>query len=352
MLSAKKLSKMALLVYRIAVTAYAGEDPTKMEQRVASGTHGDLSQGPSTQPLESIGMKSGGKCNSSNSVTTTLRFPFLSNDYASVYGQVTNSHRRSAADMLKRATTAFFLMRCLRHVAQEMVNELEMTTFLLRHLQSCSCNAYQVTEQILTDGIRNATENELGGGAYPTISLCNHSCNPNVVRHCCGRTCIVRAIRNIKKGDEILDNYGPHFLSHNLEERQKLLETQYFFRCNCEACCEKWPTADKLQEQDARYKCIHCSMDIGPRLSNLKTCPHCKKKCEYGKTTKRLDVLSKEYDKALEHLLHSHLHECLRTCLEYCDVMDSVVIQPNGRFVRCQQAVSLCWSLLGNTSTT
>lgn len=355
LLSAKELSKMALLVYRTAVSAYGGVDSTKPEDNVASENDRKVTKNYSAQLLDLTSTESEGKSQVHallNNVSTTQRLPFLSNDYASVYGQVTNSCSRTPADLLKRTTSAFFLMRCFSHIAPNTVNEVEMTTTLLRHLQSCSCNAYQITEQILIDGdVRNATENELGGGVYPTISLCNHSCNPNVVRNSNGKTCIVRAIRPIKKGEEILDNYGPHFLSNNFDERQKDLHTQYFFECNCKACSEKWPTVDKLQLQVTQYKCIHCSVNIGSNLSKLKICFNCKKKCDYGKIAKRLQVVSGEYKRALEDLLQGRLHECLRTCIEYCDVMDRVVIHPNKQFVKCQQAVTLCWSLLGNTST-
>jgi hypothetical protein len=339
---------MALLVYRIAVTAYGDADTTTNEH----GAYG-TGENCSAQLLDPTSKKSARKCNREkflDSVQSAKHLPFLSSHYASVYGQVTNSRSRTPADLLKRTTSAFFLMHCLRHVAPRIVNEVEMTTVLLRHLQSCSCNAYQVTEQLITDNdVRNATENELGGGVYPTVSLCNHSCNPNVVRHSAGRTCIVRAVRTIKKGEEIVDNYGPHFLSDNLEERQKHLETQYFFRCTCEACTEKWPTVDKL-ENVTQYKCIHCSVNIGPNISNLKTCLHCKKKYDYDKITKRLHTLSRDYSRALEDLLQRRFHKCLRTCIEYCNVMDSVVVHPNKPFVRCQQAVTLCWSLMGNTN--
>lgn len=342
---------MALLVYRTAATAYGGVGSTKPEDNVASGKDTKVTKHYSAQQLDSTSTEQEA-CTLLNSVNTTQRFPFLSNDYASVYGQVTNSCSRTPADLLKRTTSAFFLMRCFSHIAPNMVNEVEMTTTLLRHLQSCSCNAYQITEQILIDGNpRSAEENELGGAVYPTISLCNHSCSPNVVRHSNGKTCIVRAIRPIKKGEEILDNYGPHFLSNNLDERHKDLHTQYFFKCNCKACSDKWPTVDKLQFQVTQYKCIHCSVNIGCNLSKLKICFNCKKKCDYGKIAKRLQILSGEYKRALEDLLQGRLHECLRTCIEYCDVMDRVVIHPNKQFVNCQQAVTLCWSLLGNTST-
>jgi hypothetical protein len=353
LLSAKDLSKMALLVYRIAVTAYSSVDSTKPEQSTASEMDGKLSKNSSVQLLDSNSAKSEVKEHSLlNSANSSNHIPFLSNDYASVYGQVTNSSSRTPADLLKRTTSAFFLMRCFRHVSPETVKDVEMTTMLLRHLQSCSCNAYQVTEQLVTDGdVRTTRENEIGGGVYPTVSLCNHSCNPNVARHSNGRTCIVRAVRTIRKGEEILDNYGPHFLSNNLEERQKYLETQYFFKCTCEACSHNWPTVDKLQDGITQYKCINCSVNIGPNLLKLNTCLNCKKKFNYSKIEKRFHNMSRDFNRALEYLLQGRLQECLRICIEYCDVMDQVVVHPNKLFVKFQQVVTLCWSLLGNTST-
>jgi len=343
---------MALLVYRIAVRAYSSVDSTKPEQSSAPVTYRIHSKNPSARLLDSNSAKSEDKVHSlSDSANTPVHLPFTSNDYASVYGQVTNSSFRTPADLLKRVTSALFLLRCFRHISKERVNELEMTTILLRHIQSCSCNAYQITEQLVTDGdVRNTIENEIGGGVYPTVSLCNHSCNPNVARHSNGRTCIVRAIRTIRKGEEILDNYGPHFLSNNLEDRQKYLETQYFFKCTCEACSEKWPTVDKLQDAIIHYKCIRCSVNIGPNLVKLNACLNCKKRFNYSKIEQRFQNMSRDFNRALEDLLQGRKHECLRTCIGYCDEMDRVLVHPNKLFVKFQQVVTLCWSLLGNVT--
>jgi len=343
---------MALLVYRIAARAYSSVDSTKPEQSSARVMDRTLSENSSARLLDSNSAKSEDKVhNLSNSVNTSVHLPFSSNDYASVYGQVTNSSFRTPADLLKRATSALFLMRCFQYVSTETVNEVEMTTTLLRHLQSCSCNAYQVTEQLVIDGdVRNATENEIGGGVYPTVSLCNHSCNPNVARHSKGRTCIVRAVRTIRKGEEILDNYGPHFLSNNLEDRQKYLKTQYFFKCSCEACSEKWPTVDKLQDAITHYKCIHCSVNTGPNLVKMNACLNCKKKFNYSKIEQRFQNMSRDFNRALDDLLQGRIQECLRTCIRYCDEMDRVLVHPNKLFVKFQQVVTLCWSLLGNTT--
>ena len=52
---------------------------------------------------------------------------------------------------------------------------------------------------------------DLGGAVYPTVSLSNHSCVPNTMRHNDGAAGILRAAVTIPKGEEILDNYGHFF---------------------------------------------------------------------------------------------------------------------------------------------
>ncbi|KAJ9595616.1 hypothetical protein L9F63_013192, partial [Diploptera punctata] len=275
--------------------------------------------------------------------------PFLSDNYNTVWGQVTHSIARTPADMLKRTISAIFLTSLLQHVISVKTDEVTMSMVMLRHLQSCSCNAYQITEHIVPEGnIKRSDEKELGGAVYPTISLCNHSCNPNVVRHSIGRVCVVRAIRNIKTGDEIHDNYGPHYLSSSREVRQNLLCTQYFFTCVCDACSNNWPTVEKLNPAAVAYKCTQCSAIIGDSILGLKICPNCNKKIDFNKIAKRLETLSREFNKAVENLLLWRTSQCLKTCLEYCSLMDSVIVHPNKKIAICQQAITLSWSLMSN----
>ena len=42
-------------------------------------------------------------------------------------------------------------------------------------------------------------------------------------------------------GEEILDNYGYHYAVMSKEERQRKLQSQYYFGCECGACKECWP---------------------------------------------------------------------------------------------------------------
>lgn len=70
--------------------------------------------------------------------------------YAAVHRQVANSEARPQGDLLKRTATALFLGRGLRKAGFEGGPEVEAA--LLRHLQSCSCNAYDISEHVETVG--------------------------------------------------------------------------------------------------------------------------------------------------------------------------------------------------------
>lgn len=65
---------------------------------------------------------------------------------------------------------------------------------------------------------------------------------------------VIRANRPFKPGDVIPENYGPVFLMKTLPERQRSLQSRYWFKCHCTACKEDWPGLDKLQNRHARFK--------------------------------------------------------------------------------------------------
>ena len=47
----------------------------------------------------------------------------------------------------------------------------------------------------------------VGVAIHPTLNLINHACNPNTIAVSCGPTIYVRAIKPIKKGDELFICY-------------------------------------------------------------------------------------------------------------------------------------------------
>ncbi len=65
-----------------------------------------------------------------------------------------------------------------------------------------------------------AESNFIGAGIYPTLAMFNHSCDPSIVRFYVEDVVCVQAIKNIRKGEEICENYGPIFFHSNKEDRQ------------------------------------------------------------------------------------------------------------------------------------
>lgn len=58
------------------------------------------------------------------------------------------------------------------------------------------------------------------------------------------------AVRPLAAGDVVAENYGPIFTKRNLQQRQRTLNSRYWFRCSCSACVEDWPLMEHLSEDD------------------------------------------------------------------------------------------------------
>ena len=116
------------------------------------------------------------------------------------------SKLRGVGDLFKRALMACYLLKILEMTPffynggsdphnVKLVDKVAMGAVLLRHLQNLPCNAHEVTELELgptssssvtgsmSSTPRDSTIHEIGAAAFSTLSLINHSCDPNVVRH-------------------------------------------------------------------------------------------------------------------------------------------------------------------------
>ncbi|VDO06724.1 unnamed protein product, partial [Rodentolepis nana] len=112
---------------------------------------------------------------------------------------------------------------------------------MLRRLQ---CNAHALTEVSVESSeggdLSGIVQERIGGGLFPAVSLINHACEPNITYQFLNGFIVIRCIKDLKPGDEILACYGPHYLRHpDSELRRKALNEQYFFNCNCRHCCRE-----------------------------------------------------------------------------------------------------------------
>lgn len=116
-------------------------------------------------------------------------------------------------------------------------------------LRIFSGNSVQVCE---VSSLYSSTE----GGLYHNISLLNHSCNPNSVWSWVQddfRRKIVRAVKPIKKGEEVLANYvdTEEFNFGSRDHRRSVLVDKFGFICKCSECTldgEEW----ELNEQNRK----------------------------------------------------------------------------------------------------
>ncbi|XP_055372440.1 SET and MYND domain-containing protein 4 [Condylostylus longicornis] len=170
--------------------------------------------------------------------------------YKAIHGLVTNQCKRTLDDLFQRSVIAAVLKNfLLNHSPLKDYlggNEGEnvFVELLFRHLQTSPSNMHSVDliEQ------KNETNDDqcFASAAYGFGSLLNHSCAPNTVRIYKGTTTYLFILRPIKANETLYDNYGYHYATKRRELRQKKLETQYRFKCSCEACKYDYPLFEKL----------------------------------------------------------------------------------------------------------
>ncbi|GJQ85477.1 hypothetical protein Trydic_g23900 [Trypoxylus dichotomus] len=171
--------------------------------------------------------------------------PYRSGRYEEIHRLATNTTLRSCSDLFSKAVTA----AVIRHIAETASSFHTKSTdrvfdeLLMRHLQTGPINFHEISEaeEDTTNESGFVSTLEIGAGAYAFLSLFNHSCDPNVVRHCHGNEIVVRAIRTIHAGEQLFDNYGYHYAVMKKADRRRQLERQYFFICKCAACEDNWP---------------------------------------------------------------------------------------------------------------
>eukprot|EP00092_Neocalanus_flemingeri_P020363 GFUD01022061.1.p1 GENE.GFUD01022061.1~~GFUD01022061.1.p1 ORF type:complete len:706 (-),score=132.76 GFUD01022061.1:307-2382(-) len=268
-------------------------------------------------------------------------------DYRTIYTLVGNTKQRGVGDLFKRGLMAAFMLKILeltpfffnggsdpRNV--KVQDKILVGGILLTHLQNLPCNAHEIAEiEIPSGSVKDSVQSEIGAAAYGTLSLINHSCDPNVVRHYHSSHAVVRTVRSLQAGDEILDNYGYHYAVMAREERQRKLYNQYYFNCNCIPCNNSWATYTSLSQ--AAVPLAGTQPEQAKQIIS-----------EHHKATK-------QYKKAFDYVLSgkfSMFSEALPILLEHLTFLDKNITRPIREYNDCQEAVKQCYSVEGNSYRT
>lgn len=284
------------------------------------------------------------------------------NNYSAVFAQTPNTDTRQGGDLLKRTFSAILLTIYLRRAgyfnqnadvyAESSLNENEelIAALLLRHIQSSSCNAYGISKVSGSDP-RHLKVTEIGGATYPIISTTNHSCSSNVYRFNVGKVCIVKTLRQISDGEEILDSYGPHFATSSIEERKQILEGQYMFTCSCCSCVDDWPPYHCLPRENSCLSCVVCGIGLSNKNNDNLVCVECADAVDGKRVEDTFTECVKNYQRAKELLLYPNKN--LKTNYEkihdsivaYANILEKTQKLPCQVLIECQETLKLCWNL-------
>lgn len=139
--------------------------------------------------------------------------------YAPIHTLATNLDKRSISDIFQKSVTAVVFLRFLKYNSNFLKADNEdqnekifkcVAGLLLLHLMTTPTNMHGISSNIESEKGTFVDEISVASAPYAFCSLINHSCAPNVVRFCklgTGRMCVF-ALRPIKKGMQIFDNYG------------------------------------------------------------------------------------------------------------------------------------------------
>ena len=213
---------------------------------------------------------------------------YRSDLYFNIFHLITNSVLRVDNELFRRAFISLFLVKILLKTNFIQIKNSNNPTdlrdnacfiggLILRHLQSISCNAHEISMLKLDEESRkplaNSYANGIGAGIYAVLSIFNHSCDPHVTRNFVGSKCQVRTIRKVKKDEQVFDNYGVVYAVNELEERKAKLMNQYFFECRCVCCLDHWPLYDSIPKdlKALGIKCNECKI----KKTAVKNCSGC-----------------------------------------------------------------------------
>lgn len=285
---------------------------------------------------------------------------YSTHDYRTVLNLETNCAKMEPNVNLVRALEAIFLAKCLTFVLNKMDVICLKETFvslavaMLHSLQAINCNAYEIVENVYDKRTHVWEPRFVGGAIYPSVSLVNHSCYPNVVRHTYpSGIVVVRTLRFIGKGTEILDCYGPQWISEGRISRREYLWKKYCFLCTCEACTQNWqyPLSETMN-----IKCRACSEIIGTINERKehsvagKQCRSCGEKIDVKKLKNQLEKSVAKRISAISKMYEGHYEQAVPQLFQHIQFIEKFFAAPNMETIKTQQCIIQCYNQFGCTS--
>ncbi|XP_023326763.1 SET and MYND domain-containing protein 4 isoform X2 [Eurytemora carolleeae] len=135
------------------------------------------------------------------------------------------------------------------------INKLKTGELLFRIVKIVQYNCHSVMQCVHDQAGSEFRMESIGSALYTSLAFLNHSCDPNTIKYFVGNTVFLVASRPILQGEEVTDNYGPHFSLSTRISRHNWLQEYHGFICSCTACTLNYPLAEHLPRTITRCVC-------------------------------------------------------------------------------------------------
>ncbi|KAL3285325.1 hypothetical protein HHI36_019434 [Cryptolaemus montrouzieri] len=109
-------------------------------------------------------------------------------------------------------------------------------------------------------------------GIFPSVSIMNHSCKPNIAIYFVCDTIVVKALEDIQINEEVFNCYGIDYRAMGRTERQKYCLSLYNFECNCVICLDPMKEIEMFDS----FICVKCGHIIPDNEQiNFYSCENC-----------------------------------------------------------------------------
>ncbi|XP_054273214.1 SET and MYND domain-containing protein 4 isoform X2 [Macrosteles quadrilineatus] len=282
-------------------------------------------------------------------------------DYNNLANLVTHADKRKADDFVSRTLMALFLLKILEHsgyIPSEDCDDdklsgmrLFLGSVLLHLLQCLQFNAHEIYETMYKSELdfTSSKINYIAVGVYPSVALLNHDCYPAIARYFRGKEIVVRAVRPLKPGDIVAENYGPVFTFRTQAERHRSLLSRYWFKCECKACRENWPKLEEMDENSFQLRCQKngCEGFVTAFTDGKKQKAKCNK-CSTVLNTSELALLVKsyneDYSRGFSLMSEGKLCEAAEIFSAFLDVMHVICKPPMKNISLAQEAMRSCFA--------
>ncbi|XP_070843580.1 N-lysine methyltransferase SMYD2-like [Chaetodon trifascialis] len=208
---------------------------------------------------------------------------------------------------------------------------------LLTLLSQVACNAFTVEDDELS---------HMGTAVYPDVALVNHSCQPSVIVTYDGTSADVRAVQDMKPGDEVLISYID--LLYPTDDRNNRLRESYYFTCGCQECKSRSKDKAKLkvrkQSDPIEPEVISNMVRYGRKtIREFRVCKHTKTPSELLEMCEQsLEEMGAVFDDSNVYMLHM-MYQAMGVCLYMQDIDGA--ISYGEKIVKCFSKLYPAYSL-------